>query len=87
MRETCKNPWKTRCNNTDIILSIMIKGLVHPICRNCWLEISVGNLEWSNQEKKHVATREAENRGVGGGGNGRSPTSRQRCISAEKRVK
>jgi len=43
----CLNPWKPKCRNTDIELSIYYNGQITPICRVCWEEISKKNIEWS----------------------------------------
>jgi hypothetical protein len=42
----CMNPWNTECRNKDINLSIYYKGKMTPICRECWEDISKGNIEW-----------------------------------------
>jgi len=44
----CRNPWNTKCKNTDIELSIYYKSEFLPICHECWQEISTRNLEWSS---------------------------------------
>jgi len=34
--ESCMNPWKPKCQNTDIALDIQYKGRRLPICNSCW---------------------------------------------------
>ncbi len=46
MTETCANPWNHKCKNTDIVLSIVVKGQTLPICSRCWSEIADSNREW-----------------------------------------
>jgi len=43
----CMNPWKPKCRNTDIELSIYYDGKLTPICRECWEDISKKNIEWT----------------------------------------
>jgi len=43
----CMNPWKPKCRNTNIELSIYYNGKLTPICRECWEEISKKNIEWT----------------------------------------
>ncbi len=43
--ESCLNPWKPSCHNTDIIVSILYHENVLPICSSCWSEI-VEEREW-----------------------------------------
>ena len=42
----CMNPWNPECRNRDINLSIYYEGKMTPICRECWEDISKGNIEW-----------------------------------------
>ncbi|MCW4016542.1 MAG: hypothetical protein NWF06_09245 [Candidatus Bathyarchaeota archaeon] len=44
--ETCKNPWKRNCTNTNIEVYIYYKNKSIPICRKCWSKIAEKDLEW-----------------------------------------
>ena len=46
MAESCKNPWNRKCGNTNIEVYIRFKDQILPICRHCWEEIAVRNIEW-----------------------------------------
>ena len=48
-KETCKNPWKENCNNTDIELYIQYKGEKLPICRECWTDLAESDYEWGDE--------------------------------------
>ena len=42
----CKNPWRKKCNNTDIEVYIFFKNTRKPICRKCWNKIVENDYEW-----------------------------------------
>jgi hypothetical protein len=44
--ERCRNPWNTKCRETEIEVYIYHKGRQLPICRECWLKIAEKDLEW-----------------------------------------
>jgi len=44
--EYCTNPWNGKCQNTDIEVLILYKGVRLPICRRCWSKIANSNLAW-----------------------------------------
>jgi hypothetical protein len=44
--EHCKNPWNGKCQNADIEVFILYKGVRLPICRRCWNKIAKSNIEW-----------------------------------------
>jgi hypothetical protein len=44
--EHCKNPWNGKCQNTNIEVLILYKGVRLPICRCCWNKIAKSNIEW-----------------------------------------
>jgi len=47
-RVRCMNPWKPKCKDTDIELSIYYHGQMTPICHRCWEDLSKKNIEWSS---------------------------------------
>jgi hypothetical protein len=47
----CMNPWKPRCRNKDIELSIYHNGQLRSICQQCWEDISKKSVEWSGLTK------------------------------------
>ena len=44
--ESCQNPWNPNCGSSEIELYIMHEGVKLPICRSCWEEIALSDLEW-----------------------------------------
>lgn len=44
--EECGNPWKKKCNNTDIDVYIYYRDGKIPICRECWTKIAKSDREW-----------------------------------------
>jgi hypothetical protein len=44
--EKCKNPWNGECRSADIEVYIYYKGTLHPICRDCWSDITEKDIEW-----------------------------------------
>ena len=42
----CRNPWNSKCENTDINVFIYFKDELLPICRNCWRKIADKSFEW-----------------------------------------
>jgi hypothetical protein len=44
--ESCQNPWNPNCESSEIELYIMHEGVKLPICRSCWEEIALSDLEW-----------------------------------------
>jgi hypothetical protein len=47
--ERCRNPWNSKCKNTDIQLYVMYKGAQLPICRRCWSLLAEKNIEWGGE--------------------------------------
>jgi hypothetical protein len=47
-RARCMNPWKPKCKDTDIDLSIYYHDQMTPICHRCWEDLSKKNIEWSS---------------------------------------
>jgi len=43
--EKCKNPWKGKCENTDIEVYIYYKDSSLPICKKCW-----DKLRWPEED-------------------------------------
>lgn len=44
--EFCQSPWNSSCESSEIELYIMHEGVKVPICRSCWQEIALSDLEW-----------------------------------------
>ena len=44
--ESCKNPWKRKCENEDVAVYIYYRYRLLPICRDCWSTIADDDIEW-----------------------------------------
>ena len=44
--EKCLNPWKKKCSNSNIAISIVVKGETLPICGQCWEQIADSDKVW-----------------------------------------
>ena len=52
MVELCHNPLKSDCESSDIVVYIQVGADRLPICRQCWSELAVSDVEWGEEGLK-----------------------------------